>query len=75
MSTSKLDNLLEQLNRIILGNPAATRLAVICLLARGHLLIEDIPGVGKTTLAMPLLTCLACHSSGCNSPATCFQPI
>ncbi|MEM7358897.1 MAG: MoxR family ATPase [Pseudomonadota bacterium] len=54
MHTEKLDALLERLNTIILGNPEATKLAVICLLARGHLLIEDIPGVGKTTLAHAL---------------------
>ena len=47
----KLDKLFEQLNQVILGNPEATKLAVVCLLARGHLLIEDIPGVGKTTLS------------------------
>jgi MoxR-like ATPase len=47
----KLETLFDQLNQIILGNPQATKLAVVCLLARGHLLIEDIPGVGKTTLA------------------------
>ncbi len=51
---NKLDQLFEQLNNIILGNPEATRLAVVCLLARGHLLIEDIPGVGKTTLSHAL---------------------
>jgi len=50
----KLDTLFERLNGIILGNPQATKLAVVCLLARGHLLIEDIPGVGKTTLAHAL---------------------
>lgn len=50
----KLDQLFESLNRIILGNPEATKLAVVCLLARGHLLIEDIPGVGKTTLSHAL---------------------
>lgn len=54
MSIEKLDLLLEQLNQIILGNPLATKLSVICLLARGHLLIEDIPGVGKTTLSHAL---------------------
>lgn len=54
MSVDKLDVLLEQLDEIILGNPLATKLAVTCLLARGHLLIEDIPGVGKTTLAHAL---------------------
>lgn len=50
----KIDQLFEQLNQIILGNPLATKLSVVCLLARGHLLIEDIPGVGKTTLSHAL---------------------
>jgi len=50
----KLDALFEQLNSIILGKPQATKLAVVCLLARGHLLVEDIPGVGKTTLSHAL---------------------
>ena len=52
----KLDALFEQLNSIILGKPLITKLAVVCLLARGHLLIEDIPGVGKTTLSHALAT-------------------
>ena len=42
---------LAQINRVILGKDAQIRLCLACLLARGHLLIEDIPGVGKTTLA------------------------
>jgi MoxR-like ATPase len=50
----KLDALFEQLDSIILGKPLVTKLAVVCLLARGHLLIEDIPGVGKTTLAQAI---------------------
>ena len=54
MSIEKLDQLQQRLNQIILGNPLATKLSVICLLAKGHLLIEDIPGVGKTTLAHAL---------------------
>ncbi|HET9865614.1 MAG TPA: MoxR family ATPase [Steroidobacteraceae bacterium] len=45
---------LADLDRIILGKPEAVRLALTCLLARGHLLIEDVPGVGKTTLAHAL---------------------
>ena len=40
--------------RCVIGKPEAVRLAVIGLLARGHLLIEDVPGVGKTTLAAAL---------------------
>ncbi|HLS82954.1 MAG TPA: AAA family ATPase [Steroidobacter sp.] len=43
-----------QLNRIILGKEPQLKLCIACLLARGHLLIEDIPGVGKTTLAHAL---------------------
>lgn len=45
---------ITQLNRIILGKEHQMRLCIACLLARGHLLIEDIPGVGKTTLAHAL---------------------
>jgi len=45
---------LAQLNRVILGKESQIRLCLACLLARGHLLIEDIPGVGKTTLAHAL---------------------
>jgi MoxR-like ATPase len=40
--------------RALVGKPAVVRLAVVGLLARGHLLIEDVPGVGKTTLAAAL---------------------
>ena len=45
---------IDQLNTIILGKEDRLRLAIACLLARGHLLIEDLPGVGKTTLAHAL---------------------
>ncbi len=44
----------EQLNRIILGKETKLDLALACLLARGHLLIEDLPGLGKTVLAHSL---------------------
>ncbi len=56
VADQKLDNLqlqqvIQDAGQIILGKKQALRLALSCLLARGHLLIEDIPGVGKTTLA------------------------
>src|SRR5271167_3974517 len=51
---SQIEAVLAQLNRVILGKDAQIRLCVACLLARGHLLIEDVPGVGKTTLAHTL---------------------
>lgn len=46
-----LNNVIRQAEQIILGKPQQIRFALACLLARGHLLIEDLPGVGKTTLA------------------------
>jgi MoxR-like ATPase len=53
-SAARLKPALDQLDRVILGKPEQVRLALACLLARGHLLIEDQPGVGKTTLAHAL---------------------
>jgi MoxR-like ATPase len=50
----KLQSLLAQLNTVIVGKPAQTQDCVACLLAGGHLLIDDVPGVGKTTLAHAL---------------------
>jgi len=49
-----LDPAIAQIGRIILGKENQIRLTLACLLARGHLLIEDLPGVGKTTLAHAL---------------------
>ncbi len=51
---SRIEALVSQVSEIIVGKQDAIRLAVACVLARGHLLIEDIPGVGKTTLAHAL---------------------
>jgi MoxR-like ATPase len=53
-SPQALRSALEALETIILGKPEQIRLCLACLLARGHLLIEDVPGVGKTTLAHAL---------------------
>ncbi len=50
----KLKSLLDQLNTVIVGKTVQTQDCVACLLAGGHLLIEDVPGVGKTTLAHAL---------------------
>jgi MoxR-like ATPase len=49
---------IAQLDSVIIGKARAVRLAVACALARGHLLIEDVPGVGKTTLAHALAATL-----------------
>jgi MoxR-like ATPase len=50
----RLIGTLAAIERVVLGKPAQVRLCLACILARGHLLIEDVPGVGKTTLAHTL---------------------
>jgi MoxR-like ATPase len=55
---SKLDACLAAVNQILLGKEPQVRLALTCLLARGHLLIEDLPGMGKTTLSHALANVL-----------------
>jgi MoxR-like ATPase len=57
---SKLAELETALQSTIRGKPEAVRLSLVCLLARGHLLIEDVPGVGKTTLAQALARSVNC---------------
>src|SRR5581483_2913714 len=51
---AQIDRLEANLSRALVGKAEVVRLAVVGLLARGHLLIEDVPGVGKTTLAAAL---------------------
>ena len=58
MHSKQIDHVIRQISQVILGKDRQIRLAVACLLARGHLLIEDIPGVGKTTLAHTLAAVL-----------------
>jgi MoxR-like ATPase len=58
---ARLATVLEQLGRIVVGKDTPLKLALACLLARGHLLIEDIPGVGKSTLAQALAGMLGLH--------------
>jgi MoxR-like ATPase len=53
-STETIRRLEENVARALVGKPEVVRLAIIGLVARGHLLIEDVPGVGKTTLASSL---------------------
>jgi len=58
---SRLNELEAALNSAIRGKPDVVRLSVVCLLARGHLLIEDVPGVGKTTLAQAMARSVQCR--------------
>ena len=59
----KVQHLLRQLNTVIVGKSAQIQDCVACMLAGGHLLIEDVPGVGKTTLAHALARSFGLHFS------------
>lgn len=54
IAKANLEQFLQQLNQIVLDKPQQTRLALSCILAGGHLLLQDLPGMGKTTLAESL---------------------
>ena len=61
VTTAEKINLLQaEIERVIRGKAEAVRLAIVTLLAGGHLLVEDVPGVGKTTLAHALARALDC---------------
>lgn len=51
---TRIKNTIDQISTVVLGKQEQIKLALTCLFARGHLLIEDIPGIGKTTLAKVL---------------------
>lgn len=58
MSHELITQILSSINQVILGKDHTVKLSLTCLLAKGHLLIEDLPGVGKTTLAHTLAATL-----------------
>ncbi len=63
------ERILANVEKVIIGKSAEVRLALICLMCHGHLLIEDVPGVGKTTLARSLA-----KSTGCTFKRIQFTP-
>jgi len=59
-AVEQIERLQQAVETVIKGKPEAVRLAIITLLAGGHLLVEDVPGVGKTTLAQAMARALDC---------------
>ena len=59
-ATEKIERLQQAIETVIKGKPEAVRLGLVTLIAGGHLLVEDVPGVGKTTLAHALARALRC---------------
>jgi MoxR-like ATPase len=59
-AVERIERLQQAIETVIKGKPEAVRLAIVTLIAGGHLLIEDVPGVGKTTLAHALARALDC---------------
>lgn len=60
MDNEPLKKLQKRVETVIRGKPGAVKMAIVALLARGHLLLEDVPGVGKTTLAFTLAKATNC---------------
>jgi MoxR-like ATPase len=59
-SSTVIHRLLDHIGSVVLGKPDVIKLAVVALLAEGHVLIEDVPGVGKTLLARALAASIDC---------------
>jgi MoxR-like ATPase len=59
--TDQVEVLIANIEKVLYGKTEAVKLCVTGLLARGHILIEDIPGIGKTTLAQGLARSIDCH--------------
>src|SRR4051794_25714848 len=59
-AVEQIERLQQAVETVIKGKPEAIRLAIVTLIAAGHLLVEDVPGVGKTTLAHALARALDC---------------
>ncbi len=64
-----IDRIAENVGRVIIGKDSAVRLAVVALLSRGHVLVEDVPGVGKTMLARSIAI-----TTGCDFKRVQFTP-
>src|SRR6056297_925115 len=58
---SQIGKILDNINKVIIGKEEVTTLSIMALLAEGHVLLEDVPGVGKTMLVRALAKSLDCE--------------
>ena len=65
---------LDEVERAVVGHRPSLELVLIGILAGGHVLIEDLPGLGKTLMARSFATALGLTSPGSSSPPTCCPP-
>jgi len=68
------DRTVAEVGRVVLGMEAVTHRFLIALLANGHVLLEGVPGVAKTTLSKVFARVLGIHFSACSSRPICSPP-
>ncbi len=64
----------DNMQLVVRGKQHVVEQTLLCLLAGGHLLVEDVPGVGKTPLAKALGASVGASSAGSSSPPTSYRP-
>lgn len=67
--------IIEEVKKAVVGKNAVVGKMLMVILAQGHILLEDIPGVGKTTLALAFSKAMAWTIAGCSSPRTSCPPM
>ena len=72
---NQIQNIINQVSQVIVGKPEQIKIALTCLFSSGHLLIEDLPGMGKTTLSLNLGTGISLQFNRVQFTSTSSLPI